>query len=344
MLGALIAVIGMGTAVTSASVAAPLPPSSWDVGIAKAVSADVVASTSLPDGNQVYVFGDTMRVNSTVICSASSCPFGFPHDSVAIEKPGSAVFTMQSCSAFSCPYGWEWVPNWSDGSEFWMGVPAVYGSTLYVVGSSVSTAGPNCSFGCIEGDYVASFAIGPGDALTYKGITQLTGAASLSSWGSAVADRSAGGWFVTGTRGTGGSGCLTDCKTMDLAFVPFTGILDSAKWRVAASVLPSGHGWDLGTVASLVHVGSGWAIFTKQNDIIGSAIEQLDSAHLISGWSITGTYPISPVSNCTMTYSAQAHPGDGAPAGEMLVSWASNGNAPGKTCPYVARFKYLPLN
>lgn len=344
LLGALIGVIGMGTGVTPASVAAPLPASSWDAGIAKAVSADVVASTSLPDGNQVYVFGDTMRVNGTVICSPSSCPFGFPHDSVAIEKPASAAFGMQPCSAFGCPYGWQWVPNWSDGSEFWMAAPAAHGNNLYVIGARVSTSGAGCSFGCIEGEYVATFAIGAGDALTYTGLTQLTGVPGQSDWGSAVADYSAGGWWLTGTRGTGGSGCIADCKTMDAAFVPFTGILDSAKWRVAANVLPSGHGWDLGTVASLVHVASGWVVFTKQNDIIGSAIEELDSARLTSGWSRTGSYPISPVSNCTLTYSAQAHPGDGAPAGEMLVSWASNGNATGKTCPYVARFTYLPVN
>jgi hypothetical protein len=48
LLGALIAVTGIATAtaVASASVATALPLSSWDAGIERAVSADVVASTS----------------------------------------------------------------------------------------------------------------------------------------------------------------------------------------------------------------------------------------------------------------------------------------------------------
>jgi hypothetical protein len=343
LLTSLIVGIGSGTGLTAASRASTLPASSWDSGIAQAVSADVVASTSLPDGNQVYVFGDTMRVGSQVICSPKSCPFGFPHNSVAIEPAGSATFTMQSCSVFGCPYGWEWVPNWSDGTEFWMAAPAVYGNTLYVVGTRISTVGSSCSFGCSEGEYVATFAIGSGDALTYKGVTQLTGPAGSSGWGSAVPDASAGGWWLTGTRGTGKSGCAVDCKTMDVAFVPFSGILDSSAWTVTPDVLPSGEGWDLGSVTSLVPAPNGWAIFTKRNDFLGSYIEELASASITSGWVHAGRFPITPIKNCTMTYSAQAHPGDGAPAGKMLVSWANNGSASTGTCWYVARFAYLPL-
>lgn len=343
MLTAVIAVICAGTGLTATSSASPLPASSWDAGIAKAVSADVVASTSLPDGNQVYVFGDTLRANGQVICSPTKCPFGFPHDSVAIEKPGSAAFTMQSCSAFGCAYGWQWVPNWSDGTEFWMAAPIAYGNTLYVVGTRISTVGSGCAFGCSEGEYVATFAIGSGDALTYEGITPLTGAAGSSDWGSAVADASAGGWWLTGTRGTGKSGCATDCKTMDIAFVPFNAIHNSAAWTVTPNVLPSGQGWDLGTVASLVPAPTGWAIFTKRNDFLGSYIEELASANVTSGWVHAGRFPVTPIKNCTMTYSAQAHQGDGAPPGKVLVSWASNGNAAGATCKYVAQFEYLAV-
>jgi hypothetical protein len=218
-----------------------------------------------------------------------------------------------------------------------------YGNTLYVVGTRISTVGSNCSFGCGEGEYVATFAIGPGDALTYEGVTPLTGAAGSSDWGSAVADASAGGWWLTGTRGTGKSGCATDCKTMDVAFVPFNSIQRSAAWTVTPNVLPSGQGWDLGTVASLVPAPNGWAIFTKRNDVLGSYIEELASANVTSGWVHAGLFPVAPTKNCTMTYSAQAHPGDGAPAGKMLVSWASNGSASSGTCKYVAQFEYLPV-
>jgi len=331
---------GIGDTAASAS---SLPPSAWDAGIKQAVRADVAASGSLPDGNQVYVFGDTLAVNGQVICSPTSCPFGFPHDSVAIEKPGSAAFTMQSCSALGCPYGWQWVPNWSDGTEFWMAAPLAYGNKLYVIGARVSTSGSACSYGCIEGEYVAKFAIGSGDSLTYDGVTQLTGEAGETDWGSVVLDSSAGGWWLTGTRATGGSKCF--CKTMDVAFVPFPAGGNSTKWTVTQNVLPSGQGWDLGTVTSLAYVsGSGWVIFTKQNDIIGSAIEELNSSQVTSGWSVTGTYPVTTANGCTETYAAEAHPEDGAPAGEMLVSWASNGNASGQVCAYVPQFTYLPIN
>ena len=47
---------------------------------------------------------------------ASGCPHGYPHDSIAIQRPGTATFRMQSCAAAGCPYGWQQVPDWPDGS------------------------------------------------------------------------------------------------------------------------------------------------------------------------------------------------------------------------------------
>ena len=40
-------------------------------GVAAAVRSDLAASVRLPDGGQVYVFGDTLAVNGQVICG---CP------------------------------------------------------------------------------------------------------------------------------------------------------------------------------------------------------------------------------------------------------------------------------
>jgi hypothetical protein len=40
--------------------------------------------------------------------------------------------------------------------------------------------------GAVEGEYTARFTVGAGDALTYQGITALTGAADDSQWGSAT--------------------------------------------------------------------------------------------------------------------------------------------------------------
>ena len=184
-------------------------------GVAAAVRSDLAASVRLPDGGQVYVFGDTVAVNGQVICGPSRCPHGYPHDSIAIQRPGTATFAMQSCAAAGCPYGWQQVPDWPDGSYFWMAAPAVEGTSLYVIGERISR--PD---GAVEGEYTARFTVGAGDALTYQGITALTGAAGESQWGSATPDPGGRGWWLTGTRDTGGTGCVADCTTMDTAFVP----------------------------------------------------------------------------------------------------------------------------
>ena len=110
----------------------------YDRGVAAAVRSDLTASARLPDGGQVYLFGDTLAVNGQVICGPSRCPYGYPHDSIAIQRPGTATFRMQSCAAAGCPYGWQRVPDWPDGSYFWMAAPAVEGTSLYVIGERIS--------------------------------------------------------------------------------------------------------------------------------------------------------------------------------------------------------------
>ena len=125
----------------------------YNLGVAAAVRSDLAASVRLPDGGQVYVFGDTLAVNGQVICGSSRCPHGYPHDSIAIQRPGTATFQMQSCAAAGCPYGWQWVPNWPDGSYFWMAAPAVEGTSLYVIGERISPPA-----GAVEGEYTARFA------------------------------------------------------------------------------------------------------------------------------------------------------------------------------------------
>jgi hypothetical protein len=150
----------------------------YDRGVAAAVRSDLAASVRLPDGGQVYVFGDTVAVNGQVICGPSRCPDGYPHDSIAIQRPGTATFAMQSCAAAGCPYGWQQVPDWPDGSYFWMAAPAVAGGSVYVTGERISRTA-----GAAGGEYTARFTVGAGDALTYQGITALTGPARRHSGG-----------------------------------------------------------------------------------------------------------------------------------------------------------------
>ena len=70
------------------------------------------------------------------------------------------------------------MPDWPDGSYFWMAAPAVEGTSLYATGERISR--PD---GAAEGEYTARFTVGAGDALTYQGITALTGRPSVPSGG-----------------------------------------------------------------------------------------------------------------------------------------------------------------
>jgi hypothetical protein len=191
-----------------------------------------------------------------------------------------------------------------------MAAPAVEGTSLYVIGERISR-----SAGAVEGEYTASFTVGADDALTYQGITALTGAAGDSQWGSAAPDPSGRGWWLTGTRNTGGIGCVADCKTMDTAHVPLNAMTHPSAWHVQLGVLPSGEGYDLGTVVSLSHVsGHGWVAFTKRNDIIGSTLERLNAWHVTGPWHVAPQqWQAKPAPGCGWTYSAETHPASPAP-------------------------------
>ena len=66
---------------------------------------------------------------------------------------------------------------------------------------------------------------------------------------------------------------------MDTAFVPVTALTHPSAWHVQPCVLPSGEGYDPGTVVSMSHVtGRGWVAYTKRNDITGSVLERLTPA------------------------------------------------------------------
>jgi hypothetical protein len=201
------------------------------------------------------------------------------------------------------------VPNWPDGSYFWMAAPAVEGTSLYVTGERISRPA-----GAVEGEYTARFTVGAGDALTYQG-------------------------------NTGGTGCVADCKTMDLAYVPSGAMTHPSAWHVQLGVLPSGKGYDLGTVVSMSHVtGRGWVAYTKRDDITGSTLERLNAWHVTGPWHVaTQQWPATPAPGCAWTYSAETHPASPAPPGTMLVSWASNHDDPGTTCDMQPQFTDLPI-
>ena len=123
---------------------------------------------------------------------------------------------------------------------------------------------------------------------------------------------------------------------MDLAYVPSAALTDPSAWHVQPGVLPSGEGYDLGTVVSMSHVtGHGWVAYTKRDDITGSVLERLNAWHVTGPWHVAAQqWQAKPAPGCAWTYSAQTHPASPAPAGQMLVSWASSHDDPARhaTC------------
>jgi hypothetical protein len=318
----IVAVFGLMVNYAGAARASTLPTAAqYDTAIAAAVSADVASSVKLPDGNILWAFGDTTEVNGVSVSGAD----GYPHDSFAVQVPEQASFTML---AGPYGYGWQQVPNWSNGDYFWANGMVVVGSTLYVYGDQVSGLS-------VVGYAVAQFSVSD-NTITYQTITILTGAAS-EGWSSVVPV--SGGYDLIGSRNTGGSGCLSDCITGDVAFAPTGDLATPADWTVTDAVFPSS--LDLGNVISVTRSGSLYVAVTKRDDILGSAIEVLTSSSLTGGWSIYGTDSITPTAGCSETYSAELHPGEGAPADEYLVSWANNGSSGSGTCAYSPSFAYL---
>ena len=143
----------------------------------------------------------------------------------------------------------------------------------------------------------------------YRGVTALTGAADDSQWGSATP-------------------------------APLNAMTHPSAWHVQLGVLPSGEGYDLGTVVSMSHVsGDGWVAYTKRNDITGSTLEWLNAWHVTGPWHLaTQQWQTKPAPGCAWTYSAETHPASPAPPGTMLVSWASNHDDPGTTCDRQPQF------
>jgi hypothetical protein len=305
---------------TSLPASAQSPPSATalDSGIAAAIHADTAASVELPSGEALWIFGDTTAVNGTSTVGA----YGYPHDAFALQSPGSTSWSVQPGPY---GYGWQQVPNWSDGTYFWPATAVVDGSTLYVFGERIQGVSPFT----VVGDYAAEFTTATPPV--YEGIVPVPGSGGEVWGGSAQAP---GGWWLFGTRQTGGSNCLSACKTGNVAFVPSGEEADSADWRITDGALPAS--LDLGTAVSPERLGSGWVAFTKVNDILGTQLERLSASSPTATWSVTGTWTAPDSVAADETYGVQVHPEQPAASGQILVSVCENGTV------YDPQFIYLP--
>jgi hypothetical protein len=304
-----------------AAVGPVYPASDWTAALEKVIHADVTQSVALPSGDVLWVFGDTTRVNGV----STVGPYGYPHSAFAVQSAGTLSFR-----AVPGPYGYGWqqVPNWSDGTYFWMSTPIVDNGSLYVLGQRIQGVSPFT----VVGSYVAVF---NASTLAFQRIVALpAGATGTTMWGGAA--RTGTGWWITGTHPVKCS-YATNCSAGDLAFVPFGRLADATRWTVYDNVIPETT--NIGVVLALRRTTSGWAIFTKRGDAYGGTqIERLTATSITGTWTSTGRWD-APSPAGTITYAVAVHPEQAATSGHILVSYNVNGDE----AQYYPRLLYLPL-
>lgn len=316
-------VVGIGGLVTTFAATRPVfSVSAWDSTMDAAIHSDDAQSVTLPNGNVLWVFGDTIAINGKPTIGS----FGYPHDAFVEQTANTQKFTPL---AGKYGYGWQQVPNWSNGDYFWMSTPIVQRGNLFVLGQRIRGV---ANFQVI-GDYEAEF---DSSTLAYKGMIQIpSGASGVTVWGGETSTSS--GRWITGTHGVSCS-YATDCKVGDLAFVPWGDMGAPSTWQVHLNVIPASD--NVGTTLGIVKSTTGWDIFTKLGDSYGgSSIERLSAASLTGAWTVTGNWA-SPSPSGAVSYAAAVHPEQAAPAGDILVSYAVNDS---KSICW-PQFLYLPIN
>lgn len=292
----------------------------WDNALGSTIHADVAESVVLPNSTILWIFGDTTQVNGV----STSGAYGYPHDAFVEQAPNTLTFTAVPGTY---GYGWQQVPNWSDGTYFWMSTPIVDNGSLYILGERIKGVNPFT----VVGDYVAVF---NEKTLAFQQIIQVpAGSTGTTIWGG-IAETSTG-WWITGTHGVSCS-YATDCKVGDMAFVPLGKLATSNAWKVYNNVIPAID--NVGTTLSLMQGSSGWDIFTKLGDAYGGTqIEKLTASSPTGSWTVNGTWA-APSPQGTITYGVSVHPEQTSSSGQVLVSYDVNG----VDADYHPLFEYLP--
>jgi hypothetical protein len=274
----------------------------------------------LPNGNTLWVFGDTTQVNGVSTVGG----FGYPHDSFVTQAAGTMNFTPVTGTY---GYGWQQVPNWSDGTYFWMSTPIVDNGTLYVLGSRIQGVNPFS----VVGNYVAEF---NANTLAFEDIYPIPmGDTGTTAWGGVA--QGPNGWYITGIHNVTCSG-VTDCRAGDLAYVPFGQLTNSSSWTITDNFIPASD--NIADLALVQNGTNGWDIYTKLGGPYGSnQIEQLTSSSVYGPWTISNTVD-APFPSGTVTYGVAVHPEQTSPDGQVLVSY----NVNGVSTDYHALFMYLP--
>lgn len=301
------------------------PTGQWVTKLGNTIHSDDTQSVKLPNGKILWAFGDTTQINgkSTVFS------LGFPHQAFVLQTPKTLKFTPHHG-----PFGFTWqqVPNWSDNSYFWMTSPVVDKGTLYVLGMRINHSGAQV------GTYVALF---NASSLKYERIVPLPGGPTgKTAWNGIV--KGPHGWYVAGTHPVPckkGAQLPTDCRSGDIASVPFGDLGQKSKWDVHANVVSKA--LDLDNTLAITKVSSSnWVIFVKVGGPFSTnSIERLTASSVFGPWKQSGTWN-APAPQGSQTYNVAVHPEQAAPSGDVLVSYNVNG---GNAKNYHPLFLYLPL-
>lgn len=268
-----------------------------DSGYAAAIQSDGAASTYDPYiGREVWATGDVTAVDGTSTVGY----YGYPHGAFVTEVPGSTSFTVLNGKYGPDYWGgnfpnpahyYQQVPNWSDGTYFWMILPVVEGTKLHVIGVRIQGVDPFSVVGSYDAVFNAA-------TLAYQGIYPVP-AASGDAW-SGIA-RGSTGWWLTSQHG-------------NAAYVPSGKLATGSAWQLSLGAVPASAGsWPVRTA-------SGWHLFSAQ--VYGTQLQVQSSASMTGPWS-------APVIEYTLSQPQAdggiiAHPDLPAPVGDILVNYDVN--------------------
>lgn len=286
------------------------------------VGADQTASTVLPDGRVLWLFGDTVQGS----LEAGRLTGGhLVHSS----------FVMQDRGCFRVAaghYAGAVLPAAGDGSWYWPQQAVVAGSTLWVTVLRVSGGSTGTLDFHLLGVDLAEFRLLPGGAPRYVAMhaTPASQAGDFGVlWGTAVV-RDGSTLYVYGTRRVAQP---LSGKELLLARVPVARVVDASAWSYRTD-----SGWSstptdavvlrssqpgVSTSFSVHRSGATWTLVTKRGEFLGDTVVALEGAAAWGPFAERSLFS-APSGGTRLTYVAMAHPEARLADGGLLVSVNTN--------------------
>ncbi|MFE6282210.1 hypothetical protein [Streptomyces sp. NPDC057877] len=261
--------------------------------------ADVGSSVALGDGRVLWLFGDTLRPDG-----------GLDHNTAAVQHPDGRVHRLPGTFA----------PHRTPGHWYWPGQASRTGDRLRILAMDFSCADPCRGVADLRQHHT--------DVLTYR----LPGLTPLGR--TALPRRPSGAlWSQLHTTGDGTTYVYGSYpvpgrigKAVEVARVPARRLADPAAWAYLGTRL--GTGLRLGTVLSVVRLHDGYRLYSKRLDLWSDEVISYDAPTPYGPWSAPRTVATTPRHPGTYTYAVEAHPEQPAPPGHLVLTYATNCEAP----------------